>query len=79
VAQPESGYLVWTSRLGVRYHVRPPLIIEPLPAPIPRDLLPPYHTPEGDDIPIWWEPAESQPAPEPAEPPPAEACETPPF
>jgi hypothetical protein len=77
--QPEPGHLVWISRLGVHYHVRPPLIIEPLPDPIPRGLFPPYGPPAGDDTPVWWEPAESQPAPEPAEPPPPEECETVPF
>jgi hypothetical protein len=79
VAQPEPGHLIWISRLGVRYHVHPPLIIEPLPHPVPRDLLPPYDPPHSDDTPIWWEPAKSQPAPEPAEPPPPEEYETPPF
>lgn len=38
--QPRPGHFVWTSRLGRHYRVRPPLIIQPLPDPIPRD--PPF-------------------------------------
>jgi hypothetical protein len=43
VSQPAAGHLIWTSRLGVQYHVCPPLIIQPLPAPEPRP--PPFREP----------------------------------
>jgi hypothetical protein len=68
VAQPAPGYFVWTSRLGRRYHIRPPLIIQPLPDPIPRIIPygfpPPRHDPDADadGHPTWPEP------PEPEEP-----------
>ena len=42
VRQPLPGHFVWTSRLGRDYHSRPPLIIQPLPDPIPRDPPPPF-------------------------------------
>jgi hypothetical protein len=77
LTQPEPGIFAWTSRLGVHYHVRPPLIIEPVPEPIPRDRVSPRWPLGGDDdTPIWWERAGSPPAPErPPRPPP----EDPPF
>jgi hypothetical protein len=71
LTQPVSGHFVWTSRLGRRYHVRPPLIIQPLPDPIPR-LLSAYlpasrhdldGDPDGDDGSIWRASAESEPKP----------------
>ncbi len=49
--------LVWTSRLGHTYHVRPPPIIEPLPDPItgygsgPPLLVPPDD--DWDESIIW--------------------------
>jgi hypothetical protein len=48
VSQPRPGHFVWISRLGRIYHVHPPLIIEPLPDPIPRDP-PPVHAPHDDN------------------------------
>jgi hypothetical protein len=52
VTQSASGHFVWTSRLGRRYHVRPPLIIQPLPDPIPRAIRygfpPPRRDPDGE-------------------------------
>jgi hypothetical protein len=67
VHQPRPGYLIWISRLGIHYHVPPPLIIEPLPDPIPRA---PQAAVEGEaDDPIWQEPPEPPPEPEPPPPP----------
>jgi hypothetical protein len=75
VSQPAAGHLIWTSRLGVQYHVCPPLIIQPLPAPIPGHPAPRHRPPETcDDTPIWREPA-----PEPRPPPFREPPEPPPF
>lgn len=72
VTQPRPGHLIWTSRLGVRYDVRPPLIIQDLPDPMPRPLYrqqAPRHDagqsdPDpADDAPIWHEPTRLEPAP----------------
>jgi hypothetical protein len=90
LSQPAPGQFIWTSRLGRRYHVRPPLIIQPLPEPIPR-RSPPYrmsaarHDPDSDDadLLIWRDPPEPEPEPElqpqpqPTRPDPAD--EIPPF
>lgn len=64
VSQPTPGQFTWTSRLGMHYRVRPPLIIEPLPDPIPRHpptlhRRPPPHgldDDSDDDEPTWREP-----------------------
>jgi hypothetical protein len=71
VAQPAPGHFVWTSRLGRGYDVRPPLIIQPLPNPMPRTLPTLHypslrHDPDDDDAaPTWREPSKRAPAPEP--------------
>ena len=81
VIQPRPGHLIWTSRLGIRYDVRPPLIIQQLPDPIPRASgyrrQAPYqdsdqnesadqHDPAGEeDCPTWREPSKPRPAIEP--------------
>jgi hypothetical protein len=85
VIQAVPGYFLWTSRLGRHYFVRPPMIIQPLPDPIPRHPPPASHhvidadqDGEGDDCPTWWE----RPTPEAAPAPPPEpdpAAEIPPF
>jgi hypothetical protein len=77
VLQLRPGHLVWISRLGVHYHVRPQLIIESVPDPIPRDPLLACGSPVagGEAAPIWMEPAD--PGPEPRPPP--EPPEDPPF
>jgi Domain of unknown function (DUF222) len=67
VHQPRPGYLIWISRLGIHYHVPPPLIIEPLPDPMPRES-------RAEEDPIWRAPPEPPvelkppPPPDPAEP-----------
>jgi hypothetical protein len=73
--QPAPGYFVWTSRLGIHYRVPPPLIIQPLPDPIPRDPPPAYQPDDQDNQvtePIWWEPprpsAETKRPPPPPDP-----------
>ncbi|MGH3770957.1 MAG: DUF222 domain-containing protein [Pseudonocardiaceae bacterium] len=79
--QPQPGVFRWTSRLGHTYHRRPPVIIEPLPDPIPRDQ-PPYPvmipSDEGwEDSQVWEEPP---PDPEPDPPPePNPHGDVPPF
>jgi hypothetical protein len=79
VTQPAAGHLIWTSRLGRAYYVRPPLIIQPLLEPIPRRPMPASASASerGDDSPIWRKPA--TPGPEPRPPPPREPFEPPPF
>jgi hypothetical protein len=71
--------LIWISRLGIRYHVRPPLIIQPLPDPIPREPTYRHHAsrdadqddPDCDDDAATWqefstpEVDESKPPPNP--------------
>lgn len=72
VRQPQPGYFVWISRLGVHYSVRPPLIIEPLPDPIPRQPAATYRRgdhDEGKEDPIWREPLVPPAEPEPPPPP----------
>lgn len=79
--QPEPGTFRWTSRLGHTYQRRPPVIIEPLPDPIPRDG-PPYplvtpHDNGWEDTEIW-----DNPPPEPQPDPPPEpdpGTDIPPF
>jgi hypothetical protein len=64
------------SRLGIRYHVRPPMITQPPPDPVPRRPAPPCRQDDHDDgadDPIWRQPAaqlgearrESDPRPPP--------------
>jgi hypothetical protein len=83
ITQPEPGQFLVISRLGVHYHVRPPLIIQPLPHPIPRDPSPPgasardIDPSENDHVPIWRVPAVAQRDPEPRPPP--QPAEDPPF
>lgn len=71
--QPEPGVFIWTSRLGQRYTVRPPPIIEPLPDPQPRDG--PYHPIAAEPDHHWQHSAilDDEPEPAPAEPKPAPA------
>ena len=75
VAKLASGRLVWISRLGVHYHVSPPLLIQPLPAPAPREPMFPHQPDDHDGGPIWREttapsadPGRSPPTPHPHEP-----------
>jgi hypothetical protein len=54
LTQPAPGHFLWTSRLGRRYHVQPPLIIQSLPGPVPRRVpahirLAPRHNLDRDD------------------------------
>jgi hypothetical protein len=75
VVQPAPGCLVWISRTGHRYAVRPPPIIESLPEPI----IPSVHqqVPEVDlplpstweYAPPWLQPAAAGPPPQPDDPP----------
>ncbi|HEU5156326.1 MAG TPA: DUF222 domain-containing protein [Streptosporangiaceae bacterium] len=68
VVKLASDRLVWISRLGMHYRVRPPLIIQPLLDPAPREPAPP-HQPDGhEDGPIWRDPS-ALPT-EPGRPPP---------
>ncbi|HEX6471250.1 MAG TPA: HNH endonuclease signature motif containing protein, partial [Streptosporangiaceae bacterium] len=85
VRRSKPGDITWTSRLGIHYHTQPPLIIQPLPDPIPRQ---PTH-PDDDqddqndepDTPIWSEPAvpADDPRQEPTERPPPDPDEPIPF
>jgi hypothetical protein len=74
VVQLASGRLVWISRLGVHYGVRPPLIIQRLLDPAPREPAPPHQPDDHEVSPIWREPPASSaepgrsPPPDPAEP-----------
>jgi hypothetical protein len=86
VYQPRPGHLVWISRLGVHHHVRPPLIIEPLPDPTPREPIPPDHhdqlgdQDQGEHEPTWREPSQPpDPPAEPEPPPPPDPGEPIPF
>jgi hypothetical protein len=63
VVKLPSGQLVWISRLGVHYRVPPPLIIQPLPDPVPRESSPSYQLDDQEDVPIWREPAASPAGP----------------
>ena len=78
VHQLEPGRLIWTSRLGMHYAVRPPLIIQPLPDPAPRQPAPSHLPDDHPDTPIWREPPASpiQPA---RPPPPPDLDEPVPF
>jgi hypothetical protein len=57
LTQPQPGHFMWISRLGIRYRVRPPLIIQPLPRPSPRDPPPEHahHDHHVEDGPTWRE------------------------
>ncbi|MGI9062659.1 MAG: HNH endonuclease signature motif containing protein [Pseudonocardiaceae bacterium] len=77
--QPEPGHFLWTSRLGHRYAVQPPRIIEPLPDPIPGNHpSPPHPRTPGVDQPIWDEPP-PPPQAQPPPPPPDPDDDPPPF
>jgi hypothetical protein len=66
--QPEPGLFRWTSRLGQRYTVRPPPIIEPLPDPQPStEPLYSIWIPPDDN---WQDSLILQPPPPEPEPPP---------
>lgn len=74
VRQSRSGELIWTARLGVHYRVRPPLIIQPVPDPLPREPIPTYEPDDQQEGPIWREPIKAPvepgraPPPDPDEP-----------
>lgn len=60
--------LVWTSRLGRTYSVRPPPIIEPLPDPLPAERPSPLLPSRSDDIgdaPNIWDDTSGRGAPAP--------------
>lgn len=77
LSQPEPGHFVWVSRLGQRYRVRPPPVLEPLPDPLPRNAVeqPAWTAPDDgwQETTVWLEdsepaaPPEPPPAPEPSE------------
>jgi hypothetical protein len=80
VTQSPPGHFTVISRLGIRYHIHPAQIIEPLPDPIPRDVPPQYESRVyHEDAPIWWKPADERGAVERSPRPPPQPPETPPF
>ena len=78
VAKLASGQLVWISRLGIHYHVPPPLIIQPLPDPAPREPVFSHQPDFYGDGPIWRE-SSSAPSDEPGRSPPPHPNEPIPF
>jgi HNH endonuclease len=77
VVQLANTQLVWISRLGIHYRVPPPLIIQPLPDPVPREPVPTYQPDDHDSGPSWREP--TPPPVEPGRPPPPDPGEPIPF
>jgi hypothetical protein len=79
IVQPTPGHFTVISRLGIRYLVRPPQIIERLPGPLPRELPSRDESRVDGAAHIWWEPVNERISAERSPRPPPQPNESPPF